>query len=170
MDHSTTILRFLFSFFQFPFGCFPRQIRSIVAAFCAEYGHPTTPSNESMKRIKISLRLKTTPLSRSDRDIVQQHFHALFEFILHSSNFELNPIVTERGPQPPNGNTLRFYHITYFSRRLSNHHSKRSCFDRCKKHHQPTRIVYLLLIFFQTPEESSHYIHYFDPSFWFDDF
>ena len=115
MDHSTTILRFFFSFFQFPFGCFPRQIRSIVAAFCAEYGHPTTPSNESMKRIKISLRLKTTPLSRSDRDIVQQHFHALFEFILHSSNFELNPIVIERGPQPPNGNTLSFYHITYLS-------------------------------------------------------
>ena len=65
--------------------------------------------------MKITLRLKTTPLSPSDRDIVQQHFHALFEFILQSSNFKLNPIVIEREPQPPNGNTLRFYHIVYFS-------------------------------------------------------
>ena len=65
--------------------------------------------------MKISLRLKTSPLSPSDRDIVQQHFHALFCFILHSSNFELYPIAIEREPQPPNGNTLRFYRITYFS-------------------------------------------------------
>ena len=101
-------------FFQFPFGCFFRQIRSIIAACCAEYGHPTTPSNASMKRMKITLRLKTYLSSPSDRNLVRQHFHALFCFIFDSSNFELNPIAFEYDPEPPNGNRF-FYHISYFS-------------------------------------------------------
>ena len=65
--------------------------------------------------MKITLRLKTSPLSPTDRNLVHQHFHALFCFILGSSNFELNPIAIEREPEPLSGNTRRFYRIIYFS-------------------------------------------------------
>ena len=64
--------------------------------------------------MKITLRLKTFLLSPTDRNLVHQHFHALFCFILGSSNFELNPIAIERDPEPPNGNRF-FYRISYFS-------------------------------------------------------
>ena len=64
--------------------------------------------------MKITLRLKTLLLSPTDRNLVHQHFHALFCFILGSSNFELSPIAIECDPEPPNGNRF-FYRISYFS-------------------------------------------------------
>ena len=69
-------------------------------------------------RLKLTFHIKTTPITSFDAAIIHQNFHALFQFILQSSIFELSPIDIEYVPiehLPLNGNRERHYHLQYFS-------------------------------------------------------